>query len=221
MSSKEIWMPNGEKRTYYCGDEQSWEQIITEKILPYWEQYCDTNWISWINHEAVYAPERRVKSFLDRLGWLLIEGAEGIESKYKAMTHRVREIPVTECPADITDLLYSDRIPPFDEEDEDHFEGVVERLAEVDKRKPRPRKDWPKTRFEKIEEIKRTFPGCRLTWCIVDGENTFEYDGRKYEVPEEMRGYIDDMQMDRILAVENDKALRFYDQGVENMYILK
>lgn len=218
--SKKILMPNGELRTYFCSDDQTWRQIIEEKILPYWIQYCNSNWIS-LNHEAVYAPEKRVKWFLDRLGWLLIEGADGIESEYKAMSHKVREIPVTECPAGISDYIYSDRTPPYEDEEDEHFDRVVDRLDRMDKRKPKKPRPHKETKFERLEKIRASYPGCRMVWCIVDADNTFVYDGRRYEVPEEMKGYIDDMQMDRILAVENDRALRFYDQSVENVYILR
>ena len=220
MSGKRVMMPNGEIRTYYCGDDQTWQQIIEEVILPYWEKYCDSNWIS-PNHEAIYAPEKRVKWFLDRLGWLLIEGAGGIESAYKSMVHKVREVPVTECPADISDYLYSDRQSPIDEDDDQHFDRVLDKLKQIDKRKPKKPKPHVETRFERIESIRSSFPGCKFTWCIVDGDNTFEYDGMRLKVPEEMRGYIEDSQMDRILAVENERALRFYDQNIENMYVLR
>ena len=220
MSSKKVMMPNGEVRTYYCGDDQSWRQIIEEVILPYWQQYCDTNWIS-PNHEAIYAPEKRVKWFLDRLGWLLIEGADGIESEYKKMVHEVREIPVTECPADYSDLIYSDRTPPVEEEDDQHFECVLDRLKRIDKRRPKKLLPHRETRFERIEKIRKGYPGCEFTWCIVDADNMFTYKGKRYSVPEEMRGYIEDSQMDRILAVESDRILRFYDQNVENVYFLK
>lgn len=221
MSSKRVMMPNGELRTYYCGDGQSWRQIIEEVILPYWIEYCNSNWIS-PNHEEVYAPEKRVKWFLDRLGWLLIEGADGIESEYKEMIHKVREIPVTECPAEISDYVYSERQGPDEDDEEQHFQLVLDKLEQADKRKPRKTtKPKVETKFERIENIRRSFPGCRFTWCIVDADNTFEYDGQRLSVPAEMRGYIDDSQMDRILAVENDRALRFYDQNVQNMYILR
>lgn len=220
MVSKKVLMPNGDLRTYYCGDDQTWLQIITEKILPYWSQYCNRNWLSE-NHEAVYAPEKRVKWFLDRLGWLLIEGSGGIESEYKAMIHKVREIPVTDCPAEISDRIYSDYTPPIEGGGEDAFETLIERLKEIDKRKPPKPKPHKETKFERIEKIRDAFPGCEFTWCGVDSDNTFEYKGKTYSIPEEMRGYIDDSQMDRILAVENEKRLAFYDQNVMDMYVLK
>ena len=221
MSSKKILMPNGEIRTYYCSDDQSWQEIIEEKILPYWLKYCDNNWIS-PNHEAVYAPEKRVKWFLDRLGWLLIEGAGGIESEYKNMSHTVREIPVTECPADVSDFMYSDRHVPQKEYNEDgHFDYVLDQLNAMDKRKtPKSKKERVKTRFERMADIDKSFPGSTKTWCVVDNENCFSYGGKVYSVPNEMRGYIDDAQMDRILVVESARALRFYDQNVENMFIV-
>lgn len=220
MAAKRILMPNGELRTYYCGDDQTWQEIITQRILPYWTSYCNSNWIS-ANHEAVYAPEKRVKWFLDRLGWLLIEGSNGIESEYKEMVHKVREIPVTECPADISDYMYSDRTPPPEDDEDDHYERLVNRLKEIDKRKPRKPKPHRETKFERIEKIRKSFPGCEFTWCGVDANNTFEYRGRTYSVPNEMRGYIEDSQMDRILAVENETRLVFYDQNVMDMYVLR
>ena len=219
MDSKKVLMPNGEVRTYFCGDEQTWAEVVEKVILPHWIQYCERNWIS-PNHEAVYAPEKRVKWFLDRLGWLLISGSDDIESEYKNMVHTVREIPVTECPAEISDLMYSDRHVTENVEDNDgQFDQLLERLAQMDKRKKKaPNKPRKKTKFERITEIERRWPDAEMTWCNVDEGNCFEYHGTSFAIPTHMVGYSDDRRMDRVLAVETDTRLVFYDQDVVNMF---
>lgn len=137
------------------------------------------------------------------------------------MVHKVREIPVTECPADVYDKIYSDFSPPLESEDDERYNLLVERLNDVDKRKTKKVKPKTETRFERIGKIRKAFPGCEFTWCGVDADNTFEYKGRLYSVPDEMRGYVEDAQMDRILAVESESRLAFYDQNVLDMYVLR
>lgn len=223
MEKKQILMPNGKVFTYYRDKDQTWAEIIESHILPYWQDYCNANWIS-PNHEEVYSPERRVKSLLDRLGFLLTMRSEDVESEYKAMTHKVREIPVTECSSFINDMFYSEGEPPL-YDDSERYKLLTEKLDQLvenrRKKKPLPHRE---TRFDRLTKIERSFPDSKRTWCIVDANNHFTYNGIEYTVPEEMQGYIDDTQdkvlMDRILVVESENALRFYDQNVQNMFIL-
>lgn len=219
MDVKKVLMPNGRLATFYCGDDQTWDEIIRREILPAWEEYCNSNWLS-SNHEEVYAPERRVKRLLDRLGELITLGADDVESRYKAMSHKVREIPVSECSPYVTDYLYSGS-DPVTYEESGHFEILADTLdGEAEKLPVRKKKRSKRTtRFERIEEIARSMPDSRRTWCRVDADNHFRYNGKTYTAPEEMRGYIGDGQMDRILVVETADALRFYDQNVQNMYL--
>ena len=219
MDVKQILMPDGSTRKYFCGDDQTWNEIISERILPQWEDYCNSHWIS-SNHEDIYAPEKRVKWFLDRLAFLLTMGTEGVESEYKTMVHKVREIPVTECPPAVSDYMYSDRKPPMETDEDCHFERLIDKLNGIDKRKPtRSKKNKKETRFMRIEKIIKEFPNSKRTWCIVNADNEFVYGGKRYSVPEEMQGYFGDGQMDRVFVVETDTSLRFYDQNVLNAYI--
>lgn len=222
MDIKKIIMPDGKMRTFYCGDDQKWSDIIKDVVLPGWMEYCSSHWIS-ANHEAMYAPEKRVKAFLDRCGWMLLQdNPAGLESKYKEMAHMVREIPATECPAAVSDYLYSTHKPPVDEDDNDRFERLCERLDE--KMKPSSKRTTPKkeTRFTRIEKIIKSSPNCKRAWCTVDADNSFLYNGVRYQVPSELTGYAGSGTdlMDRVFVVEDDSSLRIYDQHVQNVFIV-
>ena len=221
---KRIIMPNGVMRTYYRGENQTWEDIIRESILPECEAYCKENWLS-INHEDLYCAERRVKAFLDRCAQLITKEYRDVESEYRAMSNKVREVPVTECPDEVSDLLYSDRQAPGEFENDNHYEFVLNRLEEIDKRnKPKKQKKRRSTIFERMQEIDKQFPGSTKTWCKVDSRNRFTYKGQRYVVPRELPGYWHSSDpergvLDRILVVENEKNLRFYDQTVYNVFV--
>lgn len=222
MKSKRFYMPDGTKRTYYCGDDQTWDEIIREKILPYWQNYCEGNWLS-ANHEEIYAPERRVKWFLDSLAYALVEGGDGVESEYREKKHKANEIPVSECPDTLSDYLYADRTPPVGEGTES-FERLVEQVSELlPQRAPSKRyrdRNAKTTVFQRIGQIAKELPDSERTWCIVDATDHFVYKGTRYLIPDEMRiKYKEDPQMDRILAVETPNTLRFYDQTVQAMYV--
>ena len=223
MDIKKIIMPDGKMRTYYCGDDQTWSDIIRDVVLPDWMEYCSSHWIS-ANHEAMYAPEKRVKAFLDRCGWMLLQdNPAGLESKYKEMVHLVKEIPVTECPAAVSDYLYSAQKPPIDEDENDRFTRLCERLDEkmknVNSKKTPPKKE---TRFTRIEKIIKASPNSKRTWCIVDADSSFEYNGIRYKIPVELEGYEGEEKnlMDRVFVVEDASSLRFYDQNVMNVYVV-
>lgn len=216
---KQILMPKGGMRTYYRGENQTWDQIIRDVVLKECESYCYENWLS-SNHEDVYCAERRVKAFLDRCAQLIVKGSKGIESEYKSMVHTVREVPVSECNAEVSDLLYSERQAPAEMENDGHYNYVVDRLEELDKRrKPKTVKKRVKTKFDRLQEIDKAFPGSTKTWCSVDAKNRFTYNGQRYVVPRELPGYWGEAVMDRILVVENERSLRFYDQDVRNMFV--
>lgn len=211
-------MPDGRLRTYYKGDHQTWTEIVQNVILPDGSTYCESNWIS-ANHEAIYSPEKRVKAFLDRCAFLMsLDNHAGLESAYKAMSHKVREIPASECPSAISDILYSDRMPAGDFDEDERFKALCERLDEVD---PRTKKKKPKakikTRYDRIEEIGRLNPNASRTWVVVDSNNCFVYKEKEYHIPSDIRGYVNSEKldsMDRVLVVDNGSYILFYDQSI-------
>lgn len=219
MDIKKIMMPDGRLRTYFKGDHQTWMEIVQNVILPDGSTYCESNWIS-ANHEAIYSPEKRVKAFLDRCAFLMsLDNPVGLESAYKAMSHKVREIPASECPSAISDMLYSDRMPAGDFDEDERFKSLCERLDEVDPRLKKKKKAKPKikTRYNRIEEICRLNPNSSREWVRVDEDNCFVYNEKEYRIPSDARGYqysekLD--SMDRVLVVDNGGFLLFYDQNV-------
>ena len=96
MDQKTVYLPDGSRKTYFCGDNQTWLEIVNTVILPKWTKYCSNNWIS-PNPDAMYSSEKRVKGFLDRLAWLLLGDVDARGSMYKEMMREIREIPVSEC----------------------------------------------------------------------------------------------------------------------------
>lgn len=222
MDVKKIIMPDGKMRTFYCGDDQTWLEIITKVVLPVWQDYCNDHWIDYSNHESMWSFEKRTKAFLDRIAWLILKDDAGgnIETSYKAMVHKVREIPVSECPAEISDMIYSQRSQPTDNTEEDiRFELFLDRLDEKDKRPKKPlKKSNKETRFNRISKIRKAHPDAKMTWCLVNAQNSFYYDGDEYEIPDNTSGYdVDGINMDamdRILIVDDGGELMYYDQNV-------
>lgn len=222
MDIKKIMMPDGRLRTYFKGDHQTWTEIIQNVVLPDGFEYCESNWIS-TNHESMWAPEKRVKSFLDRCAYLMsLDNPSGLESAYKAMSHKVREIPASECPSAISDLLYSDRMPASDFDEDERFKALCERLNEIDprlKKKASPKKKAD-TKFNRIERICKQNPDATRTWVSVDGDNCFVYKEKEYRIPSYYKEYAYSEKhdsMDRILIVDNNGLLTFYDQNVVAM----
>lgn len=222
MDVKKIIMPDGKMRTFYRGDDQTWAEIIQAVVLPVWQEYCNEHWIDHTNHESMWSFEKRTKAFLDRIAWLLLQDdASGeIESNYKAMTHRVREIPASECLSEISDCLYSQRMQPIDSEDENQrFELLIEKLDAEDKRPKRiPERKKIETRFDRIDKIIKAHPDAKRTWCCVDAENNYIYMGETYHISDEIEAYRHDEEkidsMDRILIVDDGLNIWLYDQNV-------
>lgn len=222
MDVKKIIMPDGKMRTFYCGDDQTWSEIIQNVVLPIWQEYCNDHWIDHMNHESMWSFEKRTKAFLDRVAWLLLQDNPSgeIESNYKAMAHRVREIPASECPSDISDRFYSQRVQPTDDTDEDRrFDLLIEKLDAEDKRPKRaPSKKKVETRFDRISDICKKYPESKRTWCTVDAENNFVYHGVVHHIPSEIESYSVKEgkinSMDRVLVIDDGKHIWYYDQNV-------
>jgi hypothetical protein len=215
-------MPDGKMRTFYCGDDQTWSEVIQNVVLPIWQEYCNDHWIDHTNHESMWSFEKRTKAFLDRVAWLLLQDNPSgeIESNYKAMSHRVREIPASECPSDISDRFYSQRIQPtYDSDENQRFNLLIEKLDAEDKRPKRmPSRKKVETRFDRMSKICKKYPTATRTWCSVDAENNFVYLGVVHHIPDEIESYSVNNEkndsMDRVLVIDDGKHIWYYDQNV-------
>ena len=174
-----------------------------------------------------------MKAFLDGCAYLLLrDNPADTLTEYKDTLNAAREIPVSACPAFVEDVLESCRQASDEDDDIDaaRFTLLLERLDERTKKHQSPkrsleraRKPRPDTRFDRIERIKRLFPGCTLSLHRVDTENRFVMGGDAYAIDEAVEAYqpIDTAEgewyeMDEVWVVcEADGRLHFYDQRLE------
>ena len=207
-------------------EDQSKIELIEERILKYWSNYCIKNWLSE-NHDQPYSPEMKVKRLLDRCGTLLLRDVPPDErdtlTSYKEMVVGSREINVSDCPEAIAEMLESgcvqlNRLTP---DDRLRYELLTDKLDEhMGAKKTNKTRVRPQTRYERLEAIQKTYPGCSLNGCRVDVDGRFEYKGTAYQVdstqgkyaPRKTR-YGDQYDMDRIIAIDvPDGNIRFADQ---------
>lgn len=211
----------------YFHEGQDKLQIINKVILPRWIDYCNDNWLSGDDSDP-YCPERRVKVFLDSVGYLLLrDNPEDTLTIYKECARGRCEIPVSSCPASVSDLLYGDGADLSDRSGINN-EQFTETLADLDERAERQAsrktRKQPKhdSRYSQILSIRRQYPGCRFTYCRVDTENCFEYDGQWYAIDESVDAYSpvesEDgpaFPMEEIIVVRDvEGGLHFFDQAL-------
>lgn len=125
---------------------------------------------------------------------------------------RLREINASDCPACVAELIdgnsgTKEDLGYIDNVQLDVFRDILrdqdEKYKPKEKKKPRP-----STRFERLEAIRRQYPGCQMRLCQVDVNGDFEYENERYRVdstrgkyaPHKTR-YGDQYDMDRILLI--------------------
>ena len=212
------------KFTLLYDQEQSKAELVERLILKPWQGYCLKNWLSE-NHAQIYAPEHKVKRLLDRCGTLLLRDVppehHDTLTSYKEMIIGSREINLSDCPEAITELAESGALALslLSADDKLRFELLKDRLhprnKETVKEKPRH-----STRFDRLEAIRRRYPGCKMEICRVDVDGFFSFGGRNYQVdstrgkyaPHKTR-YGDQYDMDRIIGIQcTDGTAKFADQ---------
>lgn len=134
---------------------ESRDQIVdrVNALLEKWGGYCDRNWLN--NTGDVYTPELKIKYFLESMAhFLLIGHTEGIETYYKKVMHAKTEIPVSNCPSEIDNLLYASGClgDQIHEEEEAAFDTMLEKLdqraAPYEAKKKPVKKERKPTSFE-------------------------------------------------------------------------
>ena len=206
---------------------------IRDVIIPYWEEYCNTHWLS-PNHEDKLCPERRVKAFLDRCGTLMLFGLPDIETKYEEMVRKVREVPMSDCPKPIRNCVYGGKPLPNDKairaEEESRFKTLMDRTIngtlakdihrDMAPAKPRKRQEPADTRFKRAQEIRQEYPKAAVTICTVATDGIFRYRDADYSVasvPEygcTPTPHGDYYPMDKVTVVDTGILLRLYDQNL-------
>lgn len=142
-------------------------------------------------------------------------------SNYKEIMNGKREIPISSCPAQIEDLLYGTGSVLHSQGDDSSavFEITAEDL---------PKKKVKKAVKSKREEMlgalrKECGYDAVLTYCTVDTDNCFVYEGTAYRIDPSVEAYAPKhtalgvlYDMDKIICVASKTAgLVFYTMKYE------
>lgn len=199
--------------------------MIEQLILKPWADYCLRNWLN-DNQHGKHSPECRVKRLLDRCGTLLLRDVPPDKrltlTSYKEMAVGSRELNLSDCPEVIAQMFESGKIDfsRLSADDKLRYKMLIEY---VDAKVGTPlisRKQKHSTRFDRLEVIRRKYPGCKMEICHVDVDGFFSFGGRNYQVdstrgkyaPHKTR-YGDQYDMDRIIGIQcTDGSIKFADQ---------
>jgi len=166
-----------------------------------------------------------VKRLLDRCGTLLLRDVPPEDRDtltiYKVMVIGSREISLSDCPEAIAELAESGRLDwnRLSADDKLRYELMKDRMQSCATEKPKKQKKHS-TRFDRLEAIRRKYPGCKMITCRVDVDGSFICAGRGYRMdstrgkyaPRKTR-YGDQYDMDRIIGICcADGTVRFADQ---------
>lgn len=229
-----ILLPNGFARTVKASTmEERFE--VAEKLLADWQRYCETGWMSNSANTGLFSRESRIKSFLSSLGYFLIMGADDIVTDYKQLMNGKREIPVSSCPSFIEDRVYGNIHVNSNELAQKTESVTFEQMMENADYKAgkrykaqtvKPRKKRTVTRFEKAREICKEYGVSELSSAVVDTDNEFVVQGKKYRIdteacpqylPKETKSDIL-YDMDRIYyAKDRNGQILFFDGELEKI----
>lgn len=116
-------------------------------------------------------------------------------SYYKEAVNRKREIPVSSCPTQFEHRLYSGQHLKNTQAEKILFDEL---LNQLDEKGPQTGKnDRPKksrhtdheTRFRRVERIRERHPDSTFTFCCVNTDNEFSFEGRRYQIDASIREY--------------------------------
>ena len=173
----------------------------------------------------LFSPEMKVKRFLDSLAYLLLIGnTQGIETEYKEVMHAKREIPVSNCPSGIDNLLYASGGYTGNAEEEEiaSFREMTERL---DRRAQKYETQKPVRKQDESKFQKKLRLGIHCgEWCTVDTENKFWFGKEHFLIDEKETQYqpVDTeygeyYSMDKILA----SGGKFYDMNYDEVKVYR
>lgn len=216
---------NGKMLACIKGQDQTWSQVVQRSGIPSRFSYCQRHWMSEGDVES--AAEKNTKSFLDRVGYILIQDApdDGILNDYKEMRDRVATYPASMC-AVADDIMYG--TTRSSEEGRGIAESDVEAMTKSERAVyeslTRPRKIPDsviriREKRRRIDQMRADNPLAQISFCVVDRSNEFSYLGQTYRIHESVKQYAgvsvkDDVlyDMDRIVVADTQGRLRFYDQ---------
>lgn len=173
----------------------------------------------------IFSPEIKVKRLLDSLAYYLLLGhTDGIETEYRRIMHAKREIPVSSCPSNIDNLLYSNGggTEQISNDEEERFDLMLDRLDTRAKRYDAPLKRKPKRESGQHKRMRLGIHGGE--WCRVDTDGRFWFGNEQYIIDEQAVQYApvqteygDYYAMDKILV----SGGKFYDMNYDEVQVRK
>ena len=162
---------------------------------------------------------------LDSLAYYLLLGhTDGVETDYRRLMHAKREIPVSSCPSNIENMLYSNGggTESIEMDEAAQFNVMLERLDSKAQRYDAPKKRRPK--FESRQHKRSRLGIHDGEWLLVDTDNKFWYRNEMYVICDQAAQYApvdtpygEYYAMDKILA----SGGKFYDMNYDEVQVQK
>ena len=156
-------------------------------LLEDWEDYCELNWLN--DNDSLWSPEKRIKRFLDMLGYILLTGDSSetgtqIVSLYMDQAHREREVPMSAVPDYVTENTYGSEFGPIKPLVKAETDGFLSRFPDKETRSQKAasgsKRQTP--RYDRLQRWKKDEGVERTERAVLDTEGNFFYRGRKYQV---------------------------------------
>lgn len=185
-------------------------------MLDEWKEYIENNWISPQNKKQLFDPESKVKYMLEGLANILLRNhMDGILTEYKKMKIGKYEFPFSSCASLFADEIYSEFSRTDNGEEERKLNELMaemarkydEAKASKTKKKPKPPKNFPPTRRQKIEVARRKYGIVAYEFARVDTLNRFFFKGNFYEIPSANVAYAAKTTKDGDVIYDMDQIL--------------
>lgn len=215
---------NGRAINIIKGSHQKWADVVKKANLPKRFDFCLRHWMSEDPLDIV--AEERVKGYLDRVGYILIQDKPDgkIITDYKEIRDRVALIPIS-CIPQLENMFYgsSDESsggfnPNY--EDTEHMTRREKKIygSLVEPRVTNKSINARAERRKRIDSMRLAHPDATVAFVLVDTDNCFRFDGRRYRIddipqyrPKDVRGDLL-YDMDQVICVSDASDVYFYDQ---------
>lgn len=219
-SGYRIYTPAGKIMCVLVGTRE--EMLATaNELIEKWGPYCDRNWLN--DTGGVFTPEAKVKRLLDGVGYYLLLGnMDGIETDYYRVLRAKKEIPASNCPSAIDNILYASggSVEKISVEEEAQFRTMLDELDQ--KADSVTRYTSRKPRKESLFQKKNRLGIHGGEWVTVDTEGKFWVGNQHYMIDENEiqyqpieTDYGDLYDMDRILVSDG----KFYDMNYDEVRV--
>ena len=173
---------------------------------------------------------------MDRCGTLLLRDVpsddRGTLSDFKEVFRRNREINMSDCPGCVLELLETGELnaSALNRDERRELQEFLNGISKEEQPLAKGKKKHRETRFDRINRLKSLYPGGRLTTVVVDTDNRFLYNGRRFELDRSLEQYSprhtrygDQYDMDRVMVIKcDDGSLFFADQdgaSIDGSYV--